>query len=145
MFHAGVHINPHYNKRYKGGEDAACLNSTMLCVADGVGGWAESGVDPAIYSKRLCMIISSLYESGDDMYIVTPKELLVDSVGKNDEIGSCTCCIVNLDSNSPVLTTANIGDSGYMILRSDVTNNNDAELSIFYESKEQQHQFNFPY
>ena len=53
-FHAGVHLNPHYNKRYKGGEDAACLSETMLAVADGVGGWAESGVDPAIYSKRLC-------------------------------------------------------------------------------------------
>ena len=54
VFHAGLHINPHYNKRYKGGEDAACVSDTMLAVADGVGGWAESGVDPAIYSKRLC-------------------------------------------------------------------------------------------
>jgi len=53
-FNSGVYINPHYAKRYKGGEDAACLTSHLLCVADGVGGWAESGVDPAIYSKRLC-------------------------------------------------------------------------------------------
>ena len=53
-FAAGLKINPHYAKRYKGGEDAACLTPRMLAVADGVGGWAESGVDPAIYSKRLC-------------------------------------------------------------------------------------------
>ena len=54
---AGIYINPHYAKRHKGGEDAACMNENMLCVADGVGGWAESGVDPAIYSKKLCLLI----------------------------------------------------------------------------------------
>jgi hypothetical protein len=61
QFKAGVHLNPHYAKRHKGGEDAACLCPTMLCVADGVGGWAESGIDPAIYSKRLCALIDGLY------------------------------------------------------------------------------------
>jgi len=25
-----------------------------LAVADGVGGWAEVGVDPGLYSKKLC-------------------------------------------------------------------------------------------
>ena len=47
-------MNPHPAKKYKGGEDAACLSTRMLSVADGVGGWADQGVDPAIYSKRLC-------------------------------------------------------------------------------------------
>lgn len=85
------------DKRAKGGEDAACLSSTMLAVADGVGGWAESGVDPAIYSKRLCSLIDSLYNSGEEMYKVSPKSLLVDAVEQNHETGSCTCCVVNLD------------------------------------------------
>jgi protein phosphatase PTC7 len=53
-FNASVHMKPHYAKRAKGGEDAACFSKNILCVADGVGGWAESGIDPAIYSKRLC-------------------------------------------------------------------------------------------
>jgi len=79
-FHAGVHLNPHVEKRAKGGEDAACLNPNMLAVADGVGGWAESGVDPAVYSKRLCELIDSIYNTGDDLYKVSPKELLVDAV-----------------------------------------------------------------
>jgi protein phosphatase PTC7 len=52
-----VFLNPHPAKKYKGGEDAACLSDRMLSVADGVGGWAESGIDPAIYSKRLCFLI----------------------------------------------------------------------------------------
>jgi protein phosphatase PTC7 len=60
-FKAGVYINPHYAKRHKGGEDAACLSENMLSVADGVGGWAESGIDPAIYSKRLCQLMDTLY------------------------------------------------------------------------------------
>ena len=42
---------------------------------------------------------------------------MVDAVDQNDEIGSCTCCIVNLDEAAGVLTTANLGDSGYMVLR----------------------------
>jgi len=89
----------------------------MLAVADGVGGWAESGVDPAVYSKKLCRLIDELYATKDDRYTASPKELMIDAVRKNDEIGSCTCCILTLDEKSPVLMTANLGDSGYMILR----------------------------
>lgn len=49
-----VFVLPHMQKRHKGGEDAAVLTDTVLAVADGVGGWAENGVDPANYSRRLC-------------------------------------------------------------------------------------------
>ena len=55
----------------------------MLCVADGVGGWADSGIDPAIYSKKLCSIIDELNATGNDRYIYNPKELLVDAVKSN--------------------------------------------------------------
>ena len=116
-FNAGIYINPHYAKKHKGGEDAACMTESMLAVADGVGGWAESGVDPAIYSKRLCALIEELHATGNDRYIYAPKELLVDAVKQNTEIGSCTCVIVTLDAQSPVIQTVNLGDSGYMILR----------------------------
>ena len=44
---------PHPEKAHKGGEDAGFAGDTFLAVADGVGGWAESGVDPGLYSKRL--------------------------------------------------------------------------------------------
>jgi|TARA_B110000285_G_scaffold136895_1_gene153287 hypothetical protein len=43
--------------------------------------------------------------------------------------------MVTLDENSPVIFTANLGDSGYMILRNDKTVRDD-DLNIFYESKE---------
>ena len=117
MFQAGVFLNPHMEKRHKGGEDAATICSTMVAVADGVGGWAESGVDPAIYSKRLCSLFEELWETGDHRYLASPKNLLVDAVKRNTETGSCTACIVQIDQEAPVLTTCNLGDSGYMILR----------------------------
>ena len=52
-------MNPHYSKKAKGGEDAACILDNLLAVADGVGGWAESGVDPAIFSRKLCINIEN--------------------------------------------------------------------------------------
>jgi hypothetical protein len=102
-FASGVFLNPHFAKRFKGGEDAACINDRLICVADGVGGWAESGIDPALYSKQLCSIIDVLYRSGDERYTMSPKQLLVDAVKKNQEIGSCTCCLLVLDEKAKVL------------------------------------------
>jgi len=80
-------------------------------------------------------LIDELWEEGDDRYLASPKELLIDACKSNTEIGSCTICMVSLDENSPVIFTANLGDSGYMILRNDKTVRDD-DLNIFYESKE---------
>lgn len=53
-FKYGIDVIPHEAKKHKGGEDAAVVTDRLLVVADGVGGWAESGIDPAKYSRRLC-------------------------------------------------------------------------------------------
>ena len=45
---------PHPDKAYRGGEDAYFANNQLLIVADGVGGWADYGVDPGFYSRFLC-------------------------------------------------------------------------------------------
>ena len=50
---------PHPEKAYKGGEDACFCNNQLLCVTDGVGGWADHGVDPGLYSKELVKHIES--------------------------------------------------------------------------------------
>lgn len=45
---------PHPAKVDKGGEDAHfVLGSSAIGVADGVGGWCKSGVDPGEYSRQL--------------------------------------------------------------------------------------------
>ena len=50
-FKSGVFLKPHDDKVYKGGEDAYCTVDTLIAVADGVGGWANRGVDPGLFSK----------------------------------------------------------------------------------------------
>ena len=59
-FNAGVSVLPHPEKVAKGGEDAYSLNPRLLAVADGVGGWIESGVDPANFSRELCANIDEI-------------------------------------------------------------------------------------
>merc|ERR1711957_613521 len=53
-FNGGVIVKPHDDKVDKGGEDGFAASKTLLVVADGVGGWADQGVDPGLFSKRLC-------------------------------------------------------------------------------------------
>jgi len=119
MFRAGICLNPHPQKRHKGGEDACCVTDNLISVADGVGGWAESGIDPAIFSRKLCANIEAIALEADDVTLMKPVDILVDAVKNNKETGSATCVICTLDKVVPVVYTANLGDSGYMILRRD--------------------------
>lgn len=45
----------------------------MLCVADGVGGWAEHGVDPGLYSKELVKNIETNFNNNIAGYLKYPK------------------------------------------------------------------------
>lgn len=53
-FKTAVNNMPHPDKIEKGGEDAWAESSNFLIVADGVGGWADQGIDPGLFSKQLC-------------------------------------------------------------------------------------------
>ena len=53
----------------------------------------------------------------DDRYKVNPVELLIDAVAGNNETGSSTAVLASLDEVKPYLYTANLGDSGYLLLR----------------------------
>ena len=48
--------------------------------------------------------------------------------------------LVNLDIRAPYLYTANLGDSGYILLRK-----SGLDLVSIFRTKEQTHSFNFPY
>lgn len=45
----------------------------MLCVADGVGGWAQYGVDPGLYSKELVKNIQKNFADSTNSYLKDPK------------------------------------------------------------------------
>lgn len=88
----------------------------MIAVADGVGGWAERGVDPGLFSKQLCKDFQSLYNKD---FSKTLKEILLKAVTMNDFTGSSTACLAKLvtSNNKTVLQTTNLGDSGYILYR----------------------------
>ena len=113
-----------------------------MTVADGVGGWAESGVNPAIYSRKLCKNIKLATTSDLRKYEKDTAALVKYSWENNQELGSSTLVVVTLPSQGKELFTTYVGDSGYCILRR--KNPASTELNIVYESKAQQKGFNFP-
>jgi len=125
-------MSPKFDKRYKDGEDCYTIGADkrMIMVADGVGGWNDSGVDPGKFSKFLCKKVGELYNESQTR---TLKEILVDAVKENPNKGSSTAVMAKLgtDANDfDTLETCNLGDSGYLIVRP----NNDFET--VFRSKE---------
>ena len=117
-FNTGVAMNPHPAKREKGGEDAATVTETFIALADGVGGWADSGIDPANYSRKLCKNIQGLIQFDAGIkYMCNPRQLCVEAGELTKETGSSTCVIASMDKEAPILYTSNLGDSGYLLIR----------------------------
>ena len=151
-------IIPHDDKIHRGGEDAASTSEDMLVVTDGVGGWANQGVDPGLYSRMLTRTIAEKFGA------LTPEEkagagfdlkrLVHESnhIAAAEHLGSATCTVVRL-KDSVTLETLNVGDSGYSIHRR-VANKHDkgtdrptnsSQLEVVYVSASGQKGFNFPY
>ena len=91
------------------------MGDSLLVVADGVGGWAEKGVNSGLFSRELCQLISQKYDSNpfDDL-----KQILIESCSEAQNIGSSTAVLVKLDPKEEnVIKTCNLGDSGYVVYR----------------------------
>lgn len=143
-----------YLNRKRGtiGDDAWFIvsknSSDVLGVADGVGGWRDIGVDPSKFSSNLMRTCKRVVEQGltteqgDEIDHKTPIEILSASYqalleNKNPSlIGSSTACIIVFNRESNYLHTANLGDSGFVVVR---------ESQIVHRSREQQHYFNSPF
>ncbi|EDV47469.1 protein phosphatase PTC7 homolog [Drosophila erecta] len=136
-------IHSQYN-RGKFGEDAWFMASNpqayIMGVADGVGGWRNYGIDPGEFSMFLMRSCERMSHAPDFM----PKrpEVLLERAyydlldQKCPIVGSCTACILTLNRANSTLYTANIGDSGFLVVRSG---------QVVCRSQEQQHHFNTPY
>lgn len=109
-------------------------------VADGVGGWRTRGYDPSAFSASLMRICKDMAgkKSHDPLKLIDDSynKLLILNKRKNFRIiGSSTVCILSFDHASGMLTTANLGDSGYVIVR---------DGRIMDRSERQTHTFNIP-
>ncbi|EFA76898.1 protein phosphatase 2C-related protein [Heterostelium album PN500] len=134
-FHSGICVIPHPNKRHKGGEDAHFISNDrrVLGVADGVGGWGDVGIDPSLYSNTL-MEGSKLATNDNESR--HPVDIMEKGYNYSQDIkGSSTCCIVVLNENSQLLS-ANLGDSGFLVIRRN---------EVHFRTREQQHAFNMPF
>jgi protein phosphatase PTC7 len=139
------------NKRHraKSGQDAfffsqiGTTNATAFGVADGVGGWMESGLDPADFSHGLCEYMSCAARSspqGSNTTSLHPKDLLqvaYDEVTEDDSIegGGSTACLAVAEPDGNV-EVANLGDSGFMHLGGN---------AVRHFTQPQTHAFNTPY
>lgn len=140
-FRFGSSNIPHFQKRYKGGEDAWLAQEDLLVVADGVGGWEEHGIDSGKFSKQLVRNVREVYEASPFKEL---KQILIDSVRKTDEIGSSTIVMAKFDMvRGNYIKTTNLGDSGYWIFRPH--SGIPRILDAIYKSESQQYSFNFPY
>ncbi|PAV62079.1 hypothetical protein WR25_07485 isoform B [Diploscapter pachys] len=123
------------------GDDACFIsrfkNTFVVGVADGVGGWRKYGIDPSAFSRRLMKECEARVTIGE----FDPKrpELLLDKAFKATAesprpIGSSTACVLVVHQDS--LYSANLGDSGFMVVR---------KGKVVAKSQEQVHYFNAPF
>lgn len=141
---------PHPNKVARGGEDGyfACPDSSSFGIADGVGGWAETGADPGEFARRL---LQFAYE---DLRCRNMGRLqqVFDAAAKRIHIakvnGGSTLLLGQLESKT--LTVLNLGDSGILVLRPAMRSPPGSETLLLYprivfRSSDQTHYFNCPY
>ncbi|CAI9116701.1 OLC1v1017926C5 [Oldenlandia corymbosa var. corymbosa] len=126
---------PHPDKEETGGEDAhfICLDQQAIGVADGVGGWADLGIDAGQYAREL-MSNSVTAIQDEPKGSVDPARVLEKAYVSTKAKGSSTACIVALTDQG--LHAVNLGDSGFMVVRDGCT---------VFRSPVQQHDFNFTY
>lgn len=128
----------------KFGDDAWFATSTkkadVIGVADGVGGWRSYGIDPGEFASFLMKTCERLVQC-THFNPTSPVNLLSHSYcelleNKRSISGSSTACVLILNRENSTLYTANIGDSGFIVVRGG---------QIVHRSEEQQHYFNTPF
>jgi len=136
---------PHPDKAHYGGEDAhfvSAVGGGALGVADGVGGWADSGVNPAEYSRSLMTVACAYLEGRDAVYSpsappagprLDPRGALDTAHRKTRLPGSATACVVQLDAPRRALRAANLGDSGFIVARRGAIAARSAPLQHFFD------------
>lgn len=147
-FQVASWLIPHSEKVETGGEDTYFISDSgnAFGVFDGVGGWAEMGINSRDFSYQLQANCKKAANSGPNK---TPLEILKEGyvATLNQHVqGSCTASlgIIRKEESNIYLDALNVGDSGLMVLTS-----KDSEGEPTYEvklkSNEQVHRFNFPY
>ncbi|KAK2624461.1 hypothetical protein QTJ16_006411 [Diplocarpon rosae] len=114
-----------------------------LGVVDGVGGWMDSGVDPADFAHGICDYMAHAaytHSPGDWESPLGARSLMqrgYEEICRDETVpaGGSTACVA-VAREDGLLEVANLGDSGFMQLRLNAIRNH---------SRPQTHAFNMPY
>lgn len=88
---------PHPDKEETGGEDAhfICVNEQVIGIADGVGGWADVGVNAGLYARELMSnTVGAILNEPKDS--IDPARVLTRAHSATKAKGSSTACIICL-------------------------------------------------
>lgn len=100
---------PHPDKEETGGEDAhfICGDEQAIGVADGVGGWADVGVDAGQYAREL-MSNSATAVREEPKGSIDPARVLEKAYMCTKAKGSSTACIIALTDQVCIINKKNL-------------------------------------
>lgn len=131
---SGAALLAHPSKVLTGGEDSFFISgSKWLGIADGVSQWSLEGMSPGVYAEELTENCKKITLCNDGLIITKPGELISLGMAESQSPGSSTILVALFDGQ--VLSIANIGDSGFLILRNGV---------VYKKSFPMYHEFGFP-
>ncbi|GMP39064.1 hypothetical protein CsSME_00010050 [Camellia sinensis var. sinensis] len=131
---SGASLLPHPSKALTGGEDAYFVATQWLGVADGVGQWSLEGINPGVYAQELMENCRKIVSQCNSIPLSNPVEVLNQSALEAQSPGSSTILVAYFDGQA--LHVANIGDSGFIVIRNG---------AVFMKSSPMLYEFNFPY
>ena len=125
---------PHDDKIETNGEDGYFIHyandATYLCVFDGVGGWANKGVNVKEFVNEMIENCKMSINKGH----LNPEIIIEDALNHTERAGSLTAIMAIIQENN--MKIYQIGDAGMVIINGD---------RIIFKTDEQQHSFNYPY
>lgn len=131
---SGAALLPHPSKALAGGEESYFVtNLNWLGVADGVGQWSLEGSNPGVYARELMEHCGKIVSNSGGVSILKPVEVLQKIVEEAQSPGSSTILLAYFDGQ--ILHVANIGDSGFIIIRNG---------TVHRSSSPMHHDFHFP-
>ncbi|KAE8721793.1 putative protein phosphatase 2C BIPP2C1 [Hibiscus syriacus] len=118
FLYSGAALLPNPTKTFAGGEDAYFIASqNWLGVADGVSQWSLEGISVGVYAKELTENCERIVcdRNGVPNPITDPVEVLNRAAANTQTCGLSTVLVAYFDDRA--LHVANIGESGFMIVR----------------------------
>ncbi|XP_021900927.1 probable protein phosphatase 2C BIPP2C1 isoform X2 [Carica papaya] len=131
---SGAASLPQLSKVLAGGEDAyfvICQN--WLGVADGASSWSLEETRDGLYAHELLRNCQKIVSESKSLLVTNPVEIICRSAAESQSHGLSTILVAYFDNQ--VLHVANIGDSGFILLRNG---------TVFQISSPMFHDFNLP-